>query len=295
MKKINFLRTIASIAIFAVAGMGAFAQVVVSNTQLTTRPAYVYSPFATLNYDNSSAETVSVGAEMPYFVQRDANVNGSFFNQSSFTWTWTGGVTKVVELRNTGVALTSGLLDTSNFVVATMPATTGPVTINAREHSNPKSGTGCDDATGTTVNVTVVALPAFSLTSGSTGGCSSTAQNLALTMTGTAPFYVDYEISAVGIDGATVVGTTKTYNATLSAASTLLIDPTQLQDVSGSATAAVPASAGKYTVKVTKVWDANSWKAMNASSLAVVPTVNTYDIYVYPTPTTAPIQHIKTL
>jgi hypothetical protein len=211
------------------------------------------------------------------------------FNASTFVWTFTG-ITTLVDYTTSG-AITSGGTDVSyNNVIATMPATAGTVTLKTQEKSNPKVGTGCIDGTGTTLSITVVDKPTFSLAAGSAGGCTTSHQNLNVTITGTAPFYVDYEISAVGIDGITTESNTKTYNATLSAITDkLIVDPSQLSDVAGVATP----SAGKYTVKVTKIWDANSWKAINASSLAVVPTVNTYDIYVYPTPQTQPIQFIK--
>jgi hypothetical protein len=260
----------------------------VTNAQLATRPAYTYTPFNAANYDNSNTETATVGAQMPYNVERDADVNGSFFNASTFKWSWTG-LTGVKDI-STSTAITDGTETSSNFVVATMPVAAGSATLSTSEVSKPKFGTGCD-GTATTVTITVVDKPSFSLASGSIGGCTATAQNLNVTLTGTAPFYVDYEISAVGIDGSTVVGSTKTYNATLAATDKLLIDPSQLADVAGVATP----KSGKYTVTVKKVWDKNSWKAINAASLAVAPTTNTYDIYVYPTPTTSPIQHIRNL
>jgi hypothetical protein len=279
------LRILATIAILLVAVAGTYAQV--TNAQIIARPTYTHSPFADANYDNSITEEATVGAEMPYYVKRDANVNGSFFDASTFKWSWTG-ITAVKDLTSS-TAVVAATATSYNHVIAKMPTTAGTATLSTIEVSNPKFGVGCE-GDATKVTITVVEKPTFSLTAGSTGGCSASAQNLVVSLTGTAPFYVDYEISAVGIDGSTVVGSTKTYKATLAAATDkLLVDPSQLVDVAGAAT------PGKYTVKVTKVWDKNSWKAINATDLAVVPTVNVYDIYVYPTPTTSPIQHIKNL
>ncbi len=292
MKTKGFLKAAFVTAMFLGLGWSAEAQITVTNAQLATRPTYVHTPFNAANYELSpETETATVGAKMPYQVDRDQNVNGTFFDASTFLWNWTG-ITGLEDY-SSSTAITSGVASSYNFVVATMPANAGTATLKTQEKSNPKVGTGCTDPTGKTVTITVVDKPTLVLTAGSTGGCDVVDNNLDLVLTGTAPFYVDYEISAVGIDGSTVVGTTKTYLATLSASTDkLLIDDTQLADVSGQSTVAAT-TAGKYTVKVTKVWDKYSYKAINRDLLAVNPTVNTYDIYVYPKPTTKAIQYIK--
>lgn len=299
MKKMTMLKSIATVALFTVVGMSASAQVTVVNPQIVARPVYDAAYYSNpTNYTTTGTETATVGAQMPYYVIRDANVNGTLFNASTFVWTGTG-ITALSDLSLTNSITSGGPAVSYNNIVATMPAATGSVTLKTQEQSNPKVGTGCLDATGTTLSITVVAKPTFTLPTTDMGGCGTSASyDISSALTGTAPFYVDYTITGVDINSATIGAPAgESYSATVTTADAgvLKIDPTQLAHLGGVATVGATIS-GKYTVTINKVWDSVSYKALNSSSLSTTTPVSgssAIAILVYPTPQTKAIQFIK--
>lgn len=297
MKKTSILKSIATVVLLFIATSGIFAQVTVNNAQIAARPVYDAAYYNTIgNYMTGGNDAASIGAEMPYSVIRDLNVNGVLFNPSTFEWSWTG-LTALVDLAASTPIVSMNPVG-SILVKATMPGAVGTATIKTQEVSNPKVGTGCTDAVGTSLTIDVKALPSFLLPTVALGGCglSGTTYDIASGLTGVAPFYVDYTITGVDLAGA-AIGAGESYSVTISAADAGLIkiDPTQLAHLGAAATLAATKS-GKYTVTVNKVWDELSFKAMNSSLLAVTTSATkTIDIFVYPTPQTQPIKFIKKL
>lgn len=301
MKKVSMLKSIAILSLMIIAGSEVFAQVTVTNPQIAARPAYNAAYFSTpANFITTGSETATVGADAPYFVTRDANVNGPLFNPSTFEWSWTG-ITGLKDLA-TSTSIVAGAPVAYNLVVATMPAAPGLATIKTQEQSNPIVGTGCLDATGQTLSITVVSKPTYVIPATNLGGCgiSGVTYDVSSTLTGTAPFYIDYTITGVDLTNAPI-GAGDSYSITLTAADAgkIKIDPTQLAHLGGAAVTTVAGTInGKYTVTINKVWDAVSYKAMNSATLATTTPASgasSFDIFVYPTPQTKPIQFIKVL
>lgn len=290
MKKMTMLRSMAAVALFTVAGMNLSAQVVAG---LPTAKAI------TVASDTSSlADTVSIGAVMPYFVKPDAAIkNSPLYNKSGFKWTISGtGATLNTGSLTTTVIGGAGTYYTDTLVMATF-ASTGNVTISTNERSSPvfSATSGCD---GNTRNLTVdvIALPTVpTIANADTaqGGCSAAAPYTVKFNFGTIvkfPAYVSYTVKAYSIAGA-AIGTPQTYWYKINSITENIIVPqSQLDAASGGTNV-----SGRYSVTLGQLYDRISSNATNRASLAVDASAIKAAIMVLPTPNTGIIKHIKTL
>jgi hypothetical protein len=279
MKKIQLIRTIATAAVFAVAGMSAFAQI--------TAPAgwAVIAPTG-----NDVTDTVTVGSIMPYRVTGDINMHAlraqGAVKVSHFT--------KVISANGTialpdGSAGTPALTDTLFTVKWNTAGTSESVKVTEVSQSL----TGTDLCTGTTETLPIVVVNrptvAWNVAANPKIGCSldnNVAFNIPISVTGTGQWDVDYKIDYTPITGLpTSAVNTVTIGGwqNFSAAQTLNLSYT------------IPVGAtGTYTFTITKITDRISRKS-GITSVATDLPATTYKIFALPTPTTGKIQHIKNL
>lgn len=303
MKKMTILKPIATVALFTVVGMNSFGQVLGSLPTLNdiTNPAQI---------TNTSPETVSANAFMPYTVVPDANIVAAsgasgIYNASGFKWAATAGTFYLV---NGSTSLTpsaagAGYFD-ENTVYIKMPAAATPgVTLSVIERSKPKFDptAGCDGNTSS-LTINVVALPTMPTAITDMGGCSASA-NYTLAYDFSAytlfPLYIKYTITSYDITGTATTGTPKVGYFKINAGTEKIILP-QSELIASLPGAPGSLSDGKYTVALNSIWDQASVKALNRqSTIAGVTTEVTgtlsSSIVKLPTPVTAPIQHLQNL
>lgn len=253
--------------------IGLFAQ---NDQILRTRPVYDYATQVTV----SGNDVATVGAQMPYQVIPDIFFSSrpAIFNPSIFSWSADNGATV------TGTAASLAGYYVENRISVTMPATTGTVNLSVAEMSRPIAGTGCVGDVEQ-IAITVVDKPTLAIAqaAGSLSGCAiTTNQNIDVTFSGTAPFYVNYTITYTDWDGN--ASAPVTYTATVNSGEEFIVGPEQL--ASGQ---------GTYRINISDVWDTNSYRAINRASINTAYTDRLFDIQLFPTPTTAPIQHLQTL
>lgn len=258
-----------------VMSIGLFAQ----NPQTgRTRPVYVYDA---TDITLTGADVATVGAQMPYRVTPDVFFSSrpTIFNPSIFSWTADNSAT----VNGTAAGVAGFYVE--NQISVTMPATTGTVNLSVAEMSQPIAGTGCVDASPEQIAITVVDKPTLVIAqaAGSLSGCAiTTNQDIDVTFTGTAPFYVNYTITYTDWTG--TASAPVAYTATVNSGEEFIVGPEQL--ASGQ---------GTYSINISDVWDTNSYRAMNRASINTAYTDRIFDIQLFPTPTTAPIQHLQTL
>jgi hypothetical protein len=298
MKKTNFLRSIATIAMFLVAGMGVFAQI--------TSPSNVTTPKVIGGLD--SMDFATVGSVMPYQVTPDAAianmVTNGMMNASVYHWTVSGGVALS---QWAGGALTQptapdNVADyyTQNQVAAAW-ASAGIYTLTVAEKSRPLFGlTGCEGNSQylyvRVVNRPTVAFPAAADT---VGGCGIAGTNVVVpvNLTGTDAWQVTYQIDTINMTGGS--GTFQASGASANLGTSTLSATTyaNTENAVTLTTVAVPANFyGRMLVSITAVSDHISRKSGVSSTAADVPAVAArFVIYSLPTPVTQPIQHVTNL
>jgi hypothetical protein len=311
MKKSNFFRSIATIALFAVAGATTFAQ-------------YITPSVGT--YNAATSDYVTIGSRVPYYVAPDATIatmaTAGTMDYSNFLWeVLNAGLTPVAitptTFANAPLTAGEGLAPwvTQNEISVTWaaPAAAGnQYVMRATEHSNPLGAgnfaLGCVDATPEVRNVFVLARPTVAFDGTEAGGCSAapgTNFYVPLTVTGLGSWEVTYTVSYNG--GA--ASAPATYTLTLAdpiagvndgnvvAQSTLARSaagtPTATPGTDGLEIALPLAQYGYYDVTITNVTDRIARKSLDA--LAATGAAGTYRILVTPTPGTGPIQHIQNL
>lgn len=271
-----------------------------TNTQvITALPTFNITAADTIS---NAADTATIGAQMPYFVNRDPFFRSrpSMFNPSAFGWTLSSGTL----LSYTGTPLTplAGIY-ADTIVRATLPGTAGLQTLTVYEQSRPTFGTGCADVTPVSLSIQVVGTPsiAFSSTQNDTvGGCSASATySFSYDFTNGAsfnrgPFYVSYSLAAYDFGTGAQIGTTQNYTAQIPSGGSLRIDVDQMAAAAGTTVAAIPSA--DYRIVLNGLWDKFSVRATNAAALVVDPaTTSDAHIMLLPTPVTRPIKHIQNL
>jgi hypothetical protein len=274
MKKI-LLSIIALTAMFA-----AHAQVYVSSTTA-----------------GEGIDTVTVGSRMGYQVTPDATIAAmtTIMDPSVFKWTFSNSAS-VRKADGSGVATATtspaGYFNENN-ISAVMPTSTGDITLKAIERSIPKADAtlGCE-GNEQSLTIRVIAKAKIDFTGTLTkGSCSAADYSLPLSLTGFGPWKISYTISFNS-------GAPVTYNVTIGAISnkpgttpltTLTLDIPTAQLSSG---------VGSYTVTLTNVLDRFADKSLDKTLVAATATElpsSPFNLYIYPTPTTSPIQHIRNL
>jgi len=295
MKTSTLRKSIVALTLMVIMGMGAYAQVITDLPTLKSLPTD----------STMAADTVSVGAFMPYMVVPDPTISSSaLYNASGFAWTISGG-TLTQSDGTTALAVSpvaaSGYY-TDQTVYATMPGTAQNITMTVTERSNPKfsATSGCDGNTRT-LAIDVIALPSVpSIADADTaqGTCStptsSTTYSVKFDYSGITtkfPVYVSYVVKAYNLSG-TLMGSQTYYYQINSGSETMSIPQTQLDAAYGSSN-----MTGRYTVTLNTAWDRISANAMNRASLGVdLSTSSLYAaIVILTAPNTGVIKHIKTL
>jgi hypothetical protein len=290
MKKMILNRLIVTVAFIVIATMSSFAQVIGSLPAIKALPA-----------DSSYiADTVAVGAVMPFMVVPDATIAGSpLYNPSGFKWTVAGAGASL----NTGALTTTAIGGAGTYYLETNVigtfANTGNITLSTTERSSPKFSvtSGCD---GNTRNLTidVIALPSVpSIANADTaqGGCAAAAPytvkfNFSAS-TVKYPVYVTYTIKAYNLSGA-LLGTSPVYYYQISGPATnMSIIQNELDAASGGTNV-----NGRYVVSLGKMWDRISVNATNrdVAPMFVDASALKAAILVLPTPNTGAIKHLKT-
>lgn len=310
MKRMNFFRATATIALLLVAGLSTFAQYV--------------GPTSTYDAVTTTSDYVTIGSRMPYYVAPDATIatmaTAGTMDYSEFQWEVLTSVLAPLAItpeNYAGNALTTGeglapWVDENEISVTwAAPAVAGTqYVIRATEHSNPLGLAnftfGCADATPETRNVFVLAVPTVAFDGTSGGGCAiapGTTFYVPLNITGLGDWDVTYTVAYNG--GA--AGAPATYTLTVAdpiggvTDANVIAQSTAARDADGTPTGstdglaiALPAAQyGYYDVAITGFTDRISRKSLDA--LLPVAAAGTYRIYVNPTPVTSPIQHLQNL
>lgn len=320
MKKMNYLRITATIALFLIAGLGLFAQYV--------------GPTAT-TYEDENSDYVTIGSRMPYYVAPDETIadmqTAGTMDYSNFRW-------EVLQSDLSALAITpatyanaaltegEGLAPwvTQNEISVTWADPTvvagTQYVIRVTEHSNPLGAgnftLGCEDATPEIRNVYVLARPTIDWGTAQTTGCG-------ITPGAASTFYVPLDVTGLGewevtysvtYNGAAYIASTT--SAALGTATTVTSDATviaeaaatkNLEGTPDSGTDGLPVvlngggtlnGYGYYDVTITNITDRISRKSLDmalvASQVDDIP-ATAYRIYVNPTPVTNPIQHLENL
>jgi len=246
-------------------------------------------------------DSVTVGSRAGYQVSPDPTIVAlsAIMNPSIYKWVFSNAAP---------IRKSDGTLDTDlsplnvgfysdTAISAIMPAAPSTITVSVMERSQPKAGTGCDGNTQT-LNLDVLPRGTIAFTTLSDGACSAQPFNIPVNLTGFGPWIVEYSITYTTFAGvsspavnytiaganAATLGTVANHGAT---SLNLVIPAIQLNS-----------GLGTYAVNIINVFDRFSMKSLDltlvASQAGDKPAVP-FDIFVYPTPTTSPIKHVKNL
>ena len=302
MKKMTMLRSIATVGLLTVFGMGAFAQFLPSGL-----PTAKVIPADTI----SLADTVSVGAKMPYYVRPDAVISHStLYNPSGFAWDFNGGGSASL-LNASGAALgvspVGATYATDTLVMATMPAAAGVINLKVTERSNPKfSATAGCAGNQRTLGINVIDLPlkpTIANADTAQGGCSASAPYAVkynfTTSTAKFPAYIQVTLKTYDVTGAAIGTPTTTWYQINKTSDNIVIAQADLNTAAGGTfvTGRAEVSLGNLYDRISLI-DSNYkiGAATFTNSLAVdASVVQKAAIMVLPTPNTGVISHIKTL
>lgn len=301
MKKMTMLRSIAAVALFAVVGLSANAQFLSSGL-----PTAKILPADSV----SLADTVTVGATMPYFVMPDPVIRtSSLYNSSGFKWTISGTGASL----NTGSLTTLSIGGTGTYYKDTMVlatfANTGSMSITTVERSNPKfsATAGCEQATPRNLGIDVIGLPiapAIANSDTAQGGCAAAAPYTVkydfTSTTAKFPAYVQVTVKTYTVSGAVQgAAVTKWYQIN-KASDNIILAQSDIDAAAGGTFV-----NGRIEVSLGQLYDRISLidSKYSVSGASITPTdlavnasgVHKAAIMVLPTPSTGTIKHIKTL
>jgi len=241
-------------------------------------------------------DSVTVRSRMGYRITPDSIivslVEVGIMNPSIYNWSFSDGTTVLNPDGSTAIAVGGFYADTA--ISAVIGNTLGIISVSVAEQSVPMAGTGCTGGTQTLLiqvlpRPTIYYFPPGLLQA--KGACAVENYSLPLSLSGYGPWSVDYTITfnagapvaynqVIGSVGNNV-GTTPINSLTLD------IDTTQLAN-----------GVGTYLVQITNVRDRISLKSLDSTLIqahpADLPTVDSFMLYVYPTPVNInTIKHIK--
>lgn len=280
------------------------------------------------NVESGTSDYVTIGSRLPYYVATDpaiqAMTTAGTMKASIFKWFVTDAsdatISGIGVLKYDGTAATeydafrtitggTGYYDNEISIAWTTGAGFAAGTeykVKVAEKSVTLSSTiqGCEDATPEEMPVYVLARSTVAFDGTEGGGCGTapgTNFYVPLTVTGLGSWQVTYTVSYNG--GAASAPATYTLglaspsvtDATVIAASTTSRSAagTPTSGTDGLEIALPAAQYGYYDIAITDITDVISRKSLDG--LAAQAAAGTYRIYVVPTPTTQPIQHIKNL
>ncbi|MFN8207168.1 MAG: hypothetical protein U0T82_07140 [Bacteroidales bacterium] len=245
-------------------------------------------------------DSVTVGSRMPYKVDPDPVIAAlSYMNPSIFKWVFSNGITVNKEdgTGSTSVSGEPGYI-VENAISSVMPNIPGTITLTVNEKSQPNSGTGCEGG-DQVLDILVLPRPTINFSGvQSAGSCSVGTYNLPVVLTGYGPWTIEY---SVAFNGGTAVNYTITGGNAYScgtASNAAGLSPTAAFSLVIPA-AQLASGPGEYEVKVLNVFDRIALKSLDRGLVGSVasdlPASNSYKLYIYPTPTTNPIQHVRNL
>lgn len=305
MKMKSLLMTVVGLALMS---MQTFAQNVATPTSTTSEAA--------------NSDYVTVGSRVPYFVTPDATIqamtDAGTMKASIFKWNVTTAADAVLGtvpiLNYSGAnateynnfrAATAGTGYYDNEISVEWSAANGfaagtQYKVKTIEKAVTLSSTvaGCD-GTEQEKNVFVLARPTVAFVGTEGGGCTTAAGSnfdVPLTVTGLGDWQVTYTVAYNG--GAPSAAST--YSLTLAApavndGNVIAQSTTDRNTGAGEGLMyTLPAGQyGYYDITITNITDRTSRKALTA--LPAAGATGSFRIYVNPTPTTQPIQHIRNL
>jgi len=288
------LRKIAIIAIILGAGLSSYAQSFVADG---------------LN------DTVTTGSNARYMVARDPLVNTALFNSSGFNWANTGGNTftligggVVPATGGSGAHTPDGSSDSNRVAMIITGAAGSSFNVTTQEVSRPKVGSGCVGAITSQV-VKVVALPVLASYGANNGSCAAPAPlEVPVKLTGYGKYDVTLNVKAFTLVGV-AINPAAGVNLDLSLQDNVQTTETARADsfaipmatLTAANNATLPASC-YFVITITDLQDRISEKTngfnwlTHSNELANSQVgVGSWKYYVYPTPTTQPIQHIQNM
>ncbi|MDP4115602.1 MAG: hypothetical protein Q8903_05680 [Bacteroidota bacterium] len=289
MKKTNLRKLTAIITGLVLMGGMGFAQTTTVTT--STSVSKTLTDGTTAPITSGDPDLVTTGTTVPYLVVPDADLNPSYNLSegasathvvSNFTWTVPGTIGSIsyptpkhyIEVNITGAADATG-------------------DINVKEQNS--APTACQDATGTSIHVKVIAQPTVSAASVLPTSVCSTDGTTAITLP---TFTVTKSTSAPSDPGLQVLATL-TLTPLSGASSDVFTDQVLTVDEStGNVTLPTGTTLskwGKYTLTITSVSDKISRKDIDATRKGFFASGKTVDFYIYKTPKTGAIYHISNL
>jgi hypothetical protein len=244
-----------------------------------------------------SRDSVTVGSRAGYQVSPDPNIVAlsAIMNPSIYQWLF-APVRPVLKPDGSATAPVGGFY-TDTAISAIMPAAAGTITVSVMERSQPKVGTSCDGNVQT-LNIDVLPRATVTFTGTGNGACAPQLYNIPLNLTGFGQWTVEYSITYTTFAG--VSSPAVNYNIAGGNAATLGTianqGPTTLNLVIPAVQLGV--AVGTYAVNILNVYDRFAMKSLDltlvASQAGDKPAV-AYNLFVYPTPTTSPIKHVKNM
>jgi hypothetical protein len=252
------------------------------------------------NVAGETIDSVTVGSRMPFKVDPDPLIAAlSYMNPSIFKWVFSNSLTVLKEdgTASTSVAGEPGYIS-ENAISAVMANTAGTITLTVNEKSQPNTGTGCE-GTAEILNIQVLPRPTINFSGvQSAGSCSVSSYSLPLVLTGYGPWTIEYSVS---FEGGTAVNYTISGSNAFSCGTVANVTgttPTSAFNLDIPA-AQLASGTGEYEVKILNVYDRFALKSLDrslvGSGISDLPTTNSYKLYIYPTPVTSPIQHVRNL
>lgn len=280
MKKMTLIRSIATIVMLMVVGMGAFAQY-----SIPSSPNYV-----------TTTDSVVIGARMPYYIAGDPAIIAmipAMMNYSIFKWEFSTSAdvpVALTPLKYDGSATAAQPLPgyyVENEISAIWSVAAGGYKVKNIERSVPLIGTGCD---GNQVEraVVVIPIPTIAFNGPDVGGCGMTTYNVPINLSGASPWKISYTITLGGSTATVTDQVVSNGNMPYTASITTLPLAVNL------ATAPLTGAIGTYNIVITKVVDRIAEKSLNAI-VGTLPGTNLFKIASNPAPVTQPVQHIKNL
>lgn len=243
-------------------------------------------------------DSVTVGSRAGYRVSPDPTIVAlsSIMNASIYQWAFSP-VASILKPDGTATTPVSPGFYSDTAISGVMPAAPGTITVSVMERSQPKVGTSCDGNVQT-LNIDVFSRATITFTGTGNGACSAQDYNIPVNLTGFGPWTVEYSITYTpfaGVSAAPVTytiagGTAATLGTAANSGATSLNLPIL--------TAQLSSGLGTYSVNIINVFDRFAMKSLDltlvASQAADKPAA-AYDLFIYPTPTTSPIKHVKNM
>jgi hypothetical protein len=280
--KTNYISRIGLFAVaFALLSMGVKAQ---------THSNYIeFKDDATVK---ESIDTVTVGSRMPYFVEPQTAVTGLGFE---YQWTFSATGLTILKYDGTGNATagTGANFYKENEISVKMPSTAGAITVKTNVQSLAGTTVLCS-GTEATNNIQVVPVPTMAWKSTEAmKQCTPVSADIPIDiqLTGYGQWMVNYSIVKSDFDGTNPVAAVNKTDVAIGANGNAV--GATATDFALNIPEAEFANVGLYTIEVTKLTDRISRKSLDVVA-GTLPTTK-FQIFVYPTPVTKPLQHVKNM